>query len=100
MNDKLKAAHDKLQQAVADIVSGETWQKMLRSHRSFTATASTTTSEDASDPSRRLVWSAGWAEKVCFSFPLVRRRGRAHLVHHRGPRRLAEVLLVVLSIQA
>jgi hypothetical protein len=29
-NDKLRAAHDKLQEAVADIVSGDDWQRMLK----------------------------------------------------------------------
>jgi len=29
MNDKLRAAHDKLQQAVAEIASGEDWKRML-----------------------------------------------------------------------
>ncbi len=29
-NDKLKAAHDKLQQAVAEIASGDDWQRMLQ----------------------------------------------------------------------
>lgn len=27
--DRLKAAHDKLQNAVAEIVSGDDWQRML-----------------------------------------------------------------------
>ena len=30
MNDKLQAAHDKLQDAVAEIVSGDDWQRMLK----------------------------------------------------------------------
>ena len=30
MNDKLKAAHDKLQAAVEEIVSGDDWQRMLK----------------------------------------------------------------------
>lgn len=30
MNDKLRAAHDKLQDAVAEIVSGDDWKRMLR----------------------------------------------------------------------
>ena len=30
MNDKLRAAHDKLQQAVAEIASGDDWKRMLR----------------------------------------------------------------------
>jgi N-terminal domain of anti-restriction factor ArdC len=29
MNDKLQAAHDKLQEAVAEIVSGDEWKRML-----------------------------------------------------------------------
>ena len=29
-NDKLRAAHDKLQEAVAEIVSGEEWKRMLQ----------------------------------------------------------------------
>ena len=29
MNDKLHAAHDKLQEAVAEIVSGDEWKRML-----------------------------------------------------------------------
>ena len=30
MNDKLQAAHDKLQEAVAEIVSGDEWKRMLQ----------------------------------------------------------------------
>jgi hypothetical protein len=30
MNDKLRAAHDKLQDAVAEIVSGDDWRRMLK----------------------------------------------------------------------
>ena len=30
MNDKLRAAHDKLQEAVAEIVSGDEWKRMLQ----------------------------------------------------------------------
>lgn len=30
MNDKLRAAHDKLQDAVAEIVSGDEWKRMLK----------------------------------------------------------------------
>ena len=30
MNDKLRAAHDKLQEAVAEIVSGDDWKRMLK----------------------------------------------------------------------
>jgi hypothetical protein len=30
MNDKLRAAHDKLQQAVAEIASGDDWKRMLK----------------------------------------------------------------------
>lgn len=30
MNDKLKAAHDKLQAAVEEIVTGDDWQRMLK----------------------------------------------------------------------
>lgn len=30
MNDKLKAAHDKLQEAVDEIVTGDDWQWMLQ----------------------------------------------------------------------
>jgi hypothetical protein len=30
MNDKLRAAHDKLQDAVAEIVSGDDWKRMLK----------------------------------------------------------------------
>lgn len=30
MNDKLRAAHDKLQDAVAEIVSGDDWKRMLQ----------------------------------------------------------------------
>jgi hypothetical protein len=30
MNDKLRAAHDKLQEAVAEIVSGDEWKRMLK----------------------------------------------------------------------
>jgi hypothetical protein len=29
-SDRLKAAHDKLHQAVAEIASGDDWQQMLR----------------------------------------------------------------------
>jgi hypothetical protein len=43
MNDKLRGAHETLQDAVAEIVSGDDWKRMLRSHRSSIATASTTT---------------------------------------------------------
>ena len=35
MNDKLKAAHDKLQAAVEAIVSGDEWQRMLKSAARF-----------------------------------------------------------------
>lgn len=35
MNDKLKAAHDKLQNAVAEIVSGDDWQRMLKIASTF-----------------------------------------------------------------
>ena len=30
MNDELQAAHDKLQDAVAELVSGDDWQRMLK----------------------------------------------------------------------
>lgn len=30
MNDKLRAAHEKLQDAVAEIVSGDEWKRMLK----------------------------------------------------------------------
>ena len=30
MNDKLRAAHDQLQQAVAEIASGDDWKRMLQ----------------------------------------------------------------------
>ena len=30
MNDRLRAAHDKLQDAVAEIVSGDDWKRMLK----------------------------------------------------------------------
>jgi antirestriction protein ArdC len=35
MNDKLRAAHDKLQSAVAEIVSGDDWKRMLRTAAKF-----------------------------------------------------------------
>lgn len=34
-NDKLRAAHDKLQAAVESIVSGDDWQKMLKTAAKF-----------------------------------------------------------------
>jgi len=35
MNDKLRAAHDKLQDAVAEIVSGDDWKRMLKVASNF-----------------------------------------------------------------
>ena len=35
MTDKLRAAHDKLQEAVQSIVTGEDWQRMLRTAAKF-----------------------------------------------------------------
>jgi antirestriction protein ArdC len=35
MNDKLRAAHDKLQSAVAEIVSGDDWKRMLKVASNF-----------------------------------------------------------------
>jgi hypothetical protein len=35
MNDKLKAAHDKLQNAVAEIASGDDWKRMLKVASNF-----------------------------------------------------------------
>lgn len=41
-NDKPQAAHEKLQSAVEEIVSGDDWQRMCKLLRSFIATHSTT----------------------------------------------------------
>jgi hypothetical protein len=41
-NDQLRAAHEKLQRAVEEIVSGDDWKRMLGIRRGSIATASTT----------------------------------------------------------
>lgn len=86
-NGKLRAAHDKLQQAVAEIASGDDWKRgCCMSFRSSTATASTT---------RWIRTRTVLAALGCF---LAQRCGRHTRWYSDGMRRLLVALIVLLLV--